>query len=230
LAFPERFDLVGTQLSVASSGISINPDPQAQQITLQKAYQVDVKEREDREKISAQFRIEQFSDEVKDDEENKDEVDDVGPQPARVVVEKRLTQAQQNKKKRKKLIKEEDKKRKIAKALKEQLKILPNVIQSINEEEKQNQQDKEQLEELKKNPNKPLRLGKNLYQPDFPDVVLTEDIQGGHFRNIRPSLKVIKDQFKRFEEKNIIEPRTKARYKRRYKMKFKRSINKDAEE
>jgi len=60
--------------------------------------------------------------------------------------------------------------------------------------------------------------------------VLTEDIQGGHFRNIRPSLKVIKDQFKRFEEKNIIEPRTKARYKRRYKMKFKRSINKDAEE
>jgi len=105
------------------------------------------------------------------------------------------------------------------KALKKQLQKIPEVLQTIDEEEKKSTIEKEKLKELKKNPDKPIRLGKTLIQKDFPEILLTEEVGGGHFRNIQPSVKVVKDQFKRFQERNLVEPRLKNRLRRRYKLK-----------
>jgi len=46
-------------------------------------------------------------------------------------------------------------------------------------------------------------------------MVLTDEIQGGHFREIKPSQRAVKDQFKRFQERNLIEPRKRTTFKKR---------------
>jgi len=78
---------------------------------------------------------------------------------------------------------------------------------------------KKTLKKKKATPDKPLRLGPQLFQEDFPEYVLTEESKTGQMRDIKPSLRIIKDQFKSFQAKNLIEPRTKHRLKPRYKRK-----------
>jgi len=226
LSVPERFDLIGSQLTVADPGISINPDPQAQQDLLKRAYDIDLKENVERERLFRKFGTPQNKGEVKevvDEEEGKEseeeKEEDGEARTLRSRVERRLTQAQRNKKKRKIERLELEKRKKAQKALKKQLQIIPEVLKTIDEEEKNTQMEHERLKEIKKHPDKPLRLGKSLIQKEFPEILLTEEVAGGHFRNIQPSVKLIKDQFKRFQERNLIEPRMKNRLKRRYKLK-----------
>jgi len=231
LSTPERFDLIGAHLTVADPGVSINPDPQAQQDFLRQAYDLDLKEKKERDQLLARFKRKPETGEtpgdgeeanVEDNEAEADEEQDESekrPLNTKVLSDRRKTQAQRNKKKRKIERLELEKRKGAQKALKKQLQKIPEVIKTIDEEEKENAADIERLKELKKHPDKPLRLGKNLIQKDFPEVLLTEEVAGGHYRNIQPSAKVIKDQFKRFQERNLIEPRTKNRLRRRYRLK-----------
>jgi len=227
LAVPERYDFVGSHLTVADPGISINPDPKAQQDLVQRAYEIDQKEKTEREIILAQFRYKSALS-GKEDEENEqsgDEKEDnveegeVRPLSTKVVSGRRLTQAQRNKKLRKHALEEELKKKKIQKTLKAHIHNLPQMLSQIKEDELTRQSEKAKTAELKKNPNKPARLGKNLFEKEFPEILLTEDVKGGHFRNVQPSTKTVSDQFKRFQERNLIEPRKKNKFKRRYKLK-----------
>jgi len=105
------------------------------------------------------------------------------------------------------------------KTLKQQIHKLPQVIKDIQEEESVQKNEKEKTTEKKKNPNKPLRLGPTLPEIEFPDVLLPDEIQGGHFRNIKPSIRLVSDQFKRFQQRHLIETRKPNKYKRRYKLK-----------
>jgi len=62
-------------------------------------------------------------------------------------------------------------------------------------------------------------LEKNLIEKGFPEILLPDEVKGGHFRNVQPSVKLVTDQFKRFQERHLIEPRKKNNFKPRYKRK-----------
>jgi len=96
---------------------------------------------------------------------------------------------------------------------------LPTILASLDEDEKTRQIYLKDLKQKKAIPNKLLRLGPEVIQTEFPEFVLTDEIAGGHFRNIKPSYNLVKNQFKRFQERNLVEPRKKNKYKPRYKKK-----------
>jgi len=181
-----------------------------------------VKEEADHAAIIARFHPKRARDIEKNEEnENKEsdeEQDEERPIGTRVISERRLTQAKRNKKLRKIALTEELKRKRMQKDLKKQIHILPQVLKDLQEEAKVRTHEKEKINELKKNPNKPIRLGPNLIEKEFPEVLLTDEVQGGHFRNIRPSGRLVSDQFKRFQERNLIEPRKKNNYTRKYKL------------
>jgi len=181
-----------------------------------------VKEEADHAAIIARFHPKRARDIEKNEEnENKEsdeEQDEERPIGTRVISERRLTQAKRNKKLRKIALTEELKRKRMQKDLKKQIHILPQVLKDLQEEAKVKTHEKEKIRELKKNPNKPIRLGPNLIEKEFPEVLLPEEVQGGHFRNIQPSGRLVSDQFKRFQARNLIEPRKKNNYTRKYKL------------
>jgi len=221
---PERHDVISAQLTVADPGISINPDLNAQQDLIKRAYAQHVKEEADHAAIIARFHPKRARDIEKNGEENEnkendeEQEDEDRPIGTRVISERRLTQAQRNKKLRKIALTEELKRKRMQKNLKKQIHILPQVLKDLQEEAKVKTHEKEKIKELKKNPNKPIRLGPNLIEKEFPEVLLPDEVQGGHFRNVQPSGRLVLDQFKRFQERNLIEPRKKNNYTRKYKL------------
>jgi len=219
---PERFEHIGSNLPVPEPGLGLNPDPLAQQKHLQKAYELHMKEQKEMAILSKTLQgksppVVTTGEPLPEYHSEEDEPVEEG---SKVVVVKRITKTKRNKQKRKKIRDEEEDKKKVRKSVNKQLQQLPTILSSIEEEEAERTQAQQEIKELKeKNPTKKLRLGKNLFQLDFPQMVLTEEIQGGHFRKMKPSYGVVKDQFKRFQERNLIEPRNKNRFKRRYPLK-----------
>lgn len=59
---------------------------------------------------------------------------------------------------------------------------------------------KEMLQSLVRNPH-----GKVSFGVCSPVVPLTDDIKGGNLRQMKPSIHVVRDQFQRFQSKNVIE-------------------------
>uniref|UniRef100_A0A8C4WYZ9 Ribosome biogenesis protein NOP53 n=1 Tax=Eptatretus burgeri TaxID=7764 RepID=A0A8C4WYZ9_EPTBU len=65
----------------------------------------------------------------------------------------------------------------------------------------------------------PRRLGPFLFQEPDIDVKLTSELRGS-LLELKPEGNLLKDRFKSFQRRNIIEPRQRAKLRRKYKVKF----------
>lgn len=67
--------------------------------------------------------------------------------------------------------------------------------------------------------NKPRRLGRLKYQAPDIDVQLSSELAGS-LRTLKPEGNILRDRFKSFQKRNMIEPRERAKFKRKYKVKL----------
>jgi len=88
------------------------------------------------------------------------------------------------------------------------------LVAELRKEEKAAAKEKQRVAEaIAAHPDKKQapRLGKLQAEEQFPDVLLTEELPAdGSLRALKPSLQVVKDQFARFQERHLIEPRKRA--------------------
>ena len=107
------------------------------------------------------------------------------------------------------------------KELDKQLKRLGAVVGEIKKEEKVNRLRREEVAGLKEsNPDHRAKVSKHEFVAEFPNVPLEEDLEDRSMLTMRPSCTLLSDQFKSFQEKNVIETRKRVTgMKRRYKMK-----------
>uniref|UniRef100_A0A673UY55 Ribosome biogenesis protein NOP53 n=1 Tax=Suricata suricatta TaxID=37032 RepID=A0A673UY55_SURSU len=66
---------------------------------------------------------------------------------------------------------------------------------------------------------KPRRLGRLRYQDPDIDVQLSSELSGS-LRTLKPEGNILRDRFKSFQKRNMIEPRERAKFKRKYKVKL----------
>ncbi|XP_008820473.1 ribosome biogenesis protein NOP53 isoform X2 [Nannospalax galili] len=66
---------------------------------------------------------------------------------------------------------------------------------------------------------KPRRLGRLKYQDPDIDVQLSSELTGS-LRTLKPEGNILRDRFKSFQKRNMIEPRERAKFKRKYKVKL----------
>ncbi|XP_006868291.1 PREDICTED: glioma tumor suppressor candidate region gene 2 protein [Chrysochloris asiatica] len=66
---------------------------------------------------------------------------------------------------------------------------------------------------------KPRRLGRLKYQAPDIDVQLSSELSDS-LRTLKPEGNILRDQFKSFQRRNMIEPRERAKFKRKYKVKL----------
>ncbi|XP_040833820.1 ribosome biogenesis protein NOP53 isoform X3 [Ochotona curzoniae] len=66
---------------------------------------------------------------------------------------------------------------------------------------------------------KPRRLGRLKYQPPEIDVQLSSELSDS-LRTLKPEGNILRDRFKSFQRRNMIEPRERAKFKRKYKVKL----------
>ncbi|XP_064345534.1 ribosome biogenesis protein NOP53 isoform X1 [Camelus dromedarius] len=66
---------------------------------------------------------------------------------------------------------------------------------------------------------KPRRLGRLKYQDPDIDVQLSAELSDS-LRTLKPEGSVLRDRFKSFQRRNMIEPRERAKFKRKYKVKL----------
>ncbi|XP_060761719.1 ribosome biogenesis protein NOP53 [Neoarius graeffei] len=65
----------------------------------------------------------------------------------------------------------------------------------------------------------PRRLGKLKFQAPDLEVQLSDELAGS-LRTLKPEGSVLKDRFKSFQKRNLIEPRERAKFKRKHKVKY----------
>uniref|UniRef100_A0A2K6F6D3 Ribosome biogenesis protein NOP53 n=1 Tax=Propithecus coquereli TaxID=379532 RepID=A0A2K6F6D3_PROCO len=66
---------------------------------------------------------------------------------------------------------------------------------------------------------KPRRLGRLKYQAPDIDVQLSSELSDS-LRTLKPEGNILRDRFKSFQRRNMIEPRERAKFKRKYKVKL----------
>uniref|UniRef100_A0A8C0XA35 Ribosome biogenesis protein NOP53 n=2 Tax=Castor canadensis TaxID=51338 RepID=A0A8C0XA35_CASCN len=66
---------------------------------------------------------------------------------------------------------------------------------------------------------KPRRLGRLKYQDPDIDVQLSSELSDS-LRTLKPEGNILRDRFKSFQKRNMIEPRERAKFKRKYKVKL----------
>ncbi|XP_028385642.1 ribosome biogenesis protein NOP53 isoform X1 [Phyllostomus discolor] len=66
---------------------------------------------------------------------------------------------------------------------------------------------------------KPRRLGRLKYQAPDIDVQLSSELSDS-LRTLKPEGNILRDRFKSFQKRNMIEPRERAKFKRKYKVKL----------
>lgn len=66
---------------------------------------------------------------------------------------------------------------------------------------------------------KPRRLGRLKYQAPDIDLQLSSELTNS-LRTLKPEGNILRDRFKSFQRRNMIEPRERAKFKRKYKVKL----------
>lgn len=188
-------------LSVSHAGTSVNPLPQHHQQIIQKALDALQAEKDENERISKRLNPTLSAEVNRAPPERDDGSELFAPKKAPA----RMTKAEKNKKKkasRKKQLLDELRKQK---KVETQLGRADVVLKEIEKSEKERKKEKERIAMLKETQNdKRPKLGKHKFEPAMPiDVRLQEELTGS-LRTMKPSIHTMRDQFQRFQDKNLI--------------------------
>uniref|UniRef100_A0A096LW26 Ribosome biogenesis protein NOP53 n=1 Tax=Poecilia formosa TaxID=48698 RepID=A0A096LW26_POEFO len=98
-----------------------------------------------------------------------------------------------------------------------QLRSIKASIRQQEEKTKSKQMQRRAKQEAQKV--QPRRLGKLKFQAPDLDVQLSDELAGS-LRQLKPEGSILKDRFKSFQKRNLIEPRERAKFKRKLKVKY----------
>jgi len=200
-------------------GTSFNPEAGAHKELIEMANAIDEKEREEKKSIQNQLRGESIIPDVELPKYDWEEPEEL-PEPTKL--RKKRTRTDRNRLARKKITMQELERKKAQKVFNKQLHSLPALIKDIDEEENSLEKRHADIEKSKEtNPKQRAKIGKHAFKPEFPDFALTEELEemGGSLRNLKPTVKTVKNQFKNFQRRNLVDIRVKHKLKRRYRYK-----------
>lgn len=217
----EHVDPTGTK--VAPSGASFNPDEDERQAALQVAYDIDQKERADKAKLHEQLNPPSNIVENALPEED----DESALFPSKKAA-KAKTKAQRNAKMRQIQEEYEKEKEKTQAKLGKQIDRLGSILSEVKNEEKKSKSKRDALAKLKEHPDKRPKISKHAFVPAFPTVPLTSELSKQRsMRETKPSAHLLREQFKRFQEKNVIETRVKVSGKKGRMKAYTRKTHRD---
>jgi hypothetical protein len=193
-------------LKVAAPGTSFNPLEVERQEVLAVAHKILEAEDEATRRVHRHLRGD-FSDDDEPVAPPPPELseDDV---PAPKTASRPLTSKDRNKAKRRQMNLEAQRAKAAPKAVNKQIDQLPEIISSIDEEERKI------LGRPKADIVRAPRLGKFKHTPHIPEALLSDELGTGSLREIKASINVLSDQLQRFQHKNMIETRIKTKAKR----------------
>lgn len=219
--------VIKAPLPVADAGTSFNPEATALADALQEAHKFAIKEKQRKEALQQLLRGEHKSQQVRPvveydwEAEEKNERDQGAAITVKPIVpENRVTKTQRNRRARHEAMMREHEKRRKEREHRKQLHNLKNIVADVDEEERKK---KERLarrrarrEEEERTGKRRPNLGNQVMGDEFPDIILTDEVTGS-LRSTPTTLKAVKDQMRRIQAKNLIEPRRRHKLRRRYK-------------
>ncbi|XP_030633173.1 ribosome biogenesis protein NOP53 [Chanos chanos] len=228
-------------IEVIAPGGSYNPDFFSHQALLREAHEVEVKKLKAEQKLERQLAVKKedkateetiFKEQVEgliEEEEEEEEEEGAGREGGENAEESAMGPAAQQEKKT-----EKQRKKEKAEKIKEmqrraerqaisrrqqlfQLRSIHAELKKREQRTKLRQSQRKARQEAQKA--MPRRLGRLKYQDPDLDVQLSDELAGS-LRTLKPEGSVLKDRFKSFQKRNLIEPRERAKFKRKYKLKY----------
>ncbi|XP_043974750.1 ribosome biogenesis protein NOP53 [Gambusia affinis] len=224
-------------VEVIAPGGSYNPDFFSHQALLQEAHQVEVQKKKQEDKLERQLAINKqdrateetnlreeveglVEEEENDDEELTPSKEDDEAALAAIAVTQKKTEKQIKKEKAEKLKEQQRLTSRRQTEQQQQLFQLRSIKASIRQQEEKTKS-KQMRRRVKQEAQKaqPRRLGKLKFQAPDLDVQLSDELAGS-LRQLKPEGSILKDRFKSFQKRNLIEPRERAKFKRKLKVKY----------
>ncbi|XP_041918939.1 ribosome biogenesis protein NOP53 [Alosa sapidissima] len=225
-------------IEVIAPGGSYNPDFFSHQELLREAHEVEVKKLKAEERLERQLAVNRqelateettFKEQIQGllDEEEQDEgvADEMaGDEEDTGMVsssqQEKKTERQRKKEKADKLKEQQRRTEREVTSKRQQLFQLRSIQLELKKREQRTrlrQSRRKALQLAQKT--QPRRLGRLKFQNPDLDVQLSDELAGS-LRRLKPEGSVLKDRFKSFQKRNMIEPRERAKFKRKYKLKY----------
>lgn len=187
-------------LAVSHPGTSVNPTNEDHQAALQEAFDYNTKDRAEKAAIFNALSPQPLTGPLAQAPPDQDDESEIVPKKKK----KRLSKSDRNRQQRARLATQKREQDKKDKKLLTQLARADVITKEVIKEEKANMKKKEEIAVLKATqPDRRPRLGKHQYHEEFPTVPLSDELTGS-LRTVKTSHNVLRDQFKSFQNKNMI--------------------------
>ncbi|XP_020834080.1 ribosome biogenesis protein NOP53 [Phascolarctos cinereus] len=238
---PQRLQTKPSQapaVEVISSGGSYNPSFQAHQALLLEAHEVELQRQKVEEKLSRQLAfptvdeaptkesafkelceglLEESDGEAPAEPEGEE---DAGFQAHRPPGPEKKTEQQRRREKEAQKLRAQQAAERAARTRRQEVFQLRGIRMQVAQRlaELARRRERRRLKRLAEDA-KPRRLGRLKYQAPDIDVQLSTELADS-LRKLKPEGSILRDRFKSFQRRNMIEPRERARFKRKYKVKL----------
>ncbi|XP_051845221.1 ribosome biogenesis protein NOP53 [Antechinus flavipes] len=238
---PQRLQTKPSQapaVEVIPSGGSYNPSFQDHQALLREAHEVELQRQKVEEKLSRQLAfptvdkapteesefkeiceglLEESDGETPAEPEGEGEADS---QTQRPPGPEKKTEQQRRREKEARKLKAQQAAERAAKKRRQEVFQLRGIRLQVAQRlaELARRRERRRLKRLAED-EKPRRLGRLKYQAPDIDVQLSTELADS-LRKLKPEGSILRDRFKSFQRRNMIEPRERARFKRKYKVKL----------
>ncbi|XP_030074951.1 ribosome biogenesis protein NOP53 [Microcaecilia unicolor] len=245
---PSRLNLKPSPLpavEVIASGGSYNPSFQSHQALLLQAHEAELKRLKQEERLERQLSFptvdkaptkesafqelcqglleesEEEEDVIEQQEKNGVEAEGTAvPQAAAAAAGEKKTERQRKREKEARALTLKLQAEKAVKQKQQELFQLRSIKTEVkHREEELSQRKVKRAEKRKAQAARTRRLGKLKYEAPDTEVQLSEELTGS-LRTLKPEGSILKDRFKSFQKRNLIEPRERAKFKRKYKLKY----------
>ncbi|XP_066065320.1 ribosome biogenesis protein NOP53 isoform X2 [Chamaea fasciata] len=222
-------------VEVIGGGGSYNPPFREHQALLRRALQVELRRRREEEKVERRLKVTEAppSEEAvlqeqlqglqeEEEEEEEEEEQEERPQERPGTREQPGRKTQRQRRRERELRARAAARARARLALQRsqglfQLRSLRRALRLRELQLQQRRLQRQRQRELRER--EPKRLGRLRYQEPGPEVQLSEELPES-LRRLRPEGSVLRDRFKSFQRRNMIEPRERAKFRRRYRVKL----------
>ncbi|KAL4664297.1 hypothetical protein H8957_013198 [Semnopithecus entellus] len=207
-------------VEVAPAGASYNPSFEDHQTLLSAAHEVELQRQKEAEKLERQLALPATEQAATRESTFQELCEGVCPMPARLATTEKKTEQQRRREKAARRLRVQQAALRAARLQHQELFRLRGIkaqvalrLAELARRRRQRQARREAEAD------KPRRLGRLKYQAPDMDVQLSSELTDS-LRTLKPEGNILRDRFKSFQRRNMIEPRERAKFKRKYKVKL----------
>ncbi|XP_053908791.1 ribosome biogenesis protein NOP53 [Cuculus canorus] len=226
-------------VEVIAPGGSYNPTFEDHQALLLRAHEVELRKKKEEDKVEKQLRIPSGTElpteesllleqcqglipESDDDEDEEPEPTPTEPDAIRITAPRREKKTEQQRRREKEARELATRQRlaRLARCRRQELFRLRALRLQVSQWEAELRRRRQaRLAKRRAKDALPRRLGSLRYEDPALDVQLSDELADS-LRTLKPEGSVLRDRFKSFQRRNLIEPRQRAKFKRRYRVKY----------